>query len=176
MIDIGLTRKIDGMGRVVIPKELRERFNIRENDYLEFSLLEDGLIIKKHSKLGRVKEIAQELTDILNSFLDAEVFIAECDKVLAYSGKYKDKYIDKDISSTLSKSIRRRESLFEKYNKKFSIINNEIIDCSYINETIVVNYEDVGLICLYRTDRSVDDNDLKIVKIVSSFFTKYLEE
>ena len=176
MDNYGLTRKIDSMGRIVIPKELRERYNIRENDYLEFNLIEDGFCIRKHSKLGRLKTLAQELTDILNSFLDAEVLIAESDKILAYSGKFKEKYIDKDISIELLKSIRRRESLFEKYQKELKLIKNDSILCSYINETIVANYEDVGLICLYRTDKSVDENDLKVVKIVSSFFTKYLEE
>ena len=176
MTDISLNRKIDGMGRIVIPKEFRDKYNIKENDYIEFHLMDDGIILKKHSKLGRVKEIAQELTDILNNYLGAEVLIAECDRILAYSGIYKKKYIDKNISINLSKSIRRRESLFEKYFKKLCIIDNDIINCSYINETIVVNYEDVGLICLYRTDRCVDEEDLKIVKIVASFFTRYLEE
>ena len=176
MHEYGICRKIDGMGRLVIPKEIRERYNIKENDYLEFYLIDDGFNIKKHSKLGRVKQLAQELTDIIYNFLKAEVLIAERDKVLAYSGVNKDKYIDKDISNSLFKSINRRESLYEAYKKDLKIINNDSIECSYINETIIANCEEVGIICLYRQDRSVDETDLKVVKIVSSFLTKYLEE
>lgn len=176
MLDTGITRKIDGMGRLVIPKELRERFNIKEDDYLEFCIINEGLVIKKYSKLGKLQSLAQELTDTLNKYLGAEVLIAERDKVLAYSGVYKEKYLNQNISNKLIKSIKRRESLFEKYSKDLEIINNDIIMCSYINETVVANCEEVGLICVYRTDKSVDEMDLKIVKIVSSFLTKYLED
>ncbi len=176
MIDTGLTRKIDGMGRLVIPKEIRERYNIREDDYLEFSLTSDGFCLKKYSKLGRLQALAQELTDTLNMFLGAEVLIAERDKVLAYSGIYKDKYLNKLVSNKLIKAIKRRESLYETYNKDLQIIEDDVINCSYINETIVANSEEIGIICLYREDRSVDQMDLKIVRIVSSFLTRYIEE
>lgn len=176
MSEFGLTRKIDGMGRIVIPKEFRDRFNIKENDYLELVLSNDGFLVKKYSKLNKIKNLSQELTDIVYSFLKAEVFIAERDKIIAYSGKEKNKYLDKNISNKLFKSIRRRESLFEKYKKNLEIVDNEVINCSYINETIISNCEEVGLICLYRCDRSVDEIDLKVIKIVSSFFKKYLEE
>lgn len=176
MIDTGLTRKIDGMGRLVIPKEIRERYNIREDDYLEFSLTNDGFCLKKYSKLGRLQALAQELTDTLNMFLDAEVLIAERDTILAYSGIYKDKYLNKPVSNKLINSIKRRESLFETYTKELEITEDDIINCSYINETIVANSEEVGIICLYRLDRSVDKTDLKVVNIVSSFLTKYIEE
>ncbi len=176
MIDTGLTRKIDGMGRLVIPKEIRERYNIREDDYLEFSLTNDGFCLKKYSKLGRLQALAQELTDTLNMFLDAEVLIAERDTILAYSGIYKDKYLNKPVSNKLINSIKRRESLFETYTKELEITEDDVINCSYINETIVANSEEVGIICLYRLDRSVDKTDLKVVNIVSSFLTKYIEE
>lgn len=176
MIDTGLTRKIDGMGRLVIPKEIRERYNIREDDYLEFSLTNDGFCLKKYSKLGRLQALAQELTDTLNMFLDAEVLIAERDTILAYSGIYKDKYLNKPVSNKLINSIKRRESLFETYTKELEITEDNVINCSYINETIVANSEEVGIICLYRLDRSVDKTDLKVVNIVSSFLTKYIEE
>lgn len=176
MLDTGITRKIDGMGRIVIPKEIREKFNIKEDDYLEFSIVNEGVVLKKYSKLGKLTTLAQELTDTLNKYLEAEVLIAERDKILAYTGIYKDKYLNQNISNKMIKSIRRRESLFEKYSKDLELIENDMVMCSYINETIVANSEEVGLICVYRTDRSVDENDLKIVKIVSSFLTKYLED
>lgn len=176
MVESGLTRKIDGLGRLVIPKEIRERYSIHENDYLEFLIDRDGFFIKKYSRLGKISSLAQELTDTLNVFLNAEVLIAERDKIVAYSGEYKEEYLGKEISKSLSKSIRRRESLFETYKKKLEILDDELIECSYINETIVANSEEVGIICLYRTDKAVSESDLKIVNIVSSFFTRYLEE
>ena len=73
MCEYGICRKIDSMGRLVIPKEIRERYNIKENDYLEFFFIDDGFNVRKHSKLSRVKQLAQELTDIINQYLKAEV-------------------------------------------------------------------------------------------------------
>lgn len=176
MLESGLTRKIDGLGRLVIPKEIRERYGIHENDYLEFLIDSDGFFIRKYSRLGKISSLAQELTDTLNVFLNAEVLIAERDKIVAYSGEFKEKYLGKEISKSLSKSIRRRESLFETYKKKLEIVEGDFIECSYINETIVSNSEEVGIISLYRKDKPVTESDLKIVNIVCSFFTRYLEE
>ncbi len=176
MYETGITRKIDGLGRIVIPKEIRERFNIKENDYLEFLLGGESILIKKYSKIGKLQALAQELTDTLNMFLHVEVFIADKDHVLAYSGVDKKKYLNQNVSPDIIKAIKRRECLFEPYMKDLKIIDGDVINCSYINETIVANYEEAGLICLYRKDKSVDKQDLKIVNIVSSFLTKYLEE
>ena len=108
--------------------------------------------------------------------IELRKYIAERDKIVAYSGEFKDKYLGNEISKSLSKSIRRRESLFETYIKKFEILEGEFIECSYINETILANSEEIGIICLYRMDKSVTESDKKIVNIVASFFTRYLEE
>ena len=75
MVSMGVTRKIDSLGRIVIPKEIRERLNIKENDYLEFLVFNDGLALKKYSKIGKLQYLAQELTDTLNMFLNAILVI-----------------------------------------------------------------------------------------------------
>ena len=176
MVSMGVTRKIDTLGRIVIPKEIRERLNIKENDYLEFLVFNDGLALKKYSKIGKLQYLAQELTDTLNMFLNAEVLIADRDKVLAYTGDNKDKYLNKNIGIKLLKAINRREAIFEPYFKDIEILDNDVINCSYIDETIVSNSEEAGIIILFHTDKPVTETELKIVKIVSSFLTKYLEE
>lgn len=176
MIQSGLTRKIDGMGRLVIPKEIRQKYNIHENDWLEFFIDNDGFYLKKYSKLGKFSNLAQEITDILNGYLNAEVLIAEKDTIIAYSGLHKDKYINKLVSKKFYKSIKRREDLFEKYNKELEIIDGDIINCSYINKTLVADYEEIGIICLYRENENVDESDLKIVNFVASFLIKYIED
>lgn len=176
MVESGLTRKIDGMGRLIIPKEIRKKYNILENDYLEFFFDNEGFYLKKYSRLSKLSKLAQELTDILYNYLGAEVMIAEKDKIIAYSGIYRDKYINKLVSKKFYKSIKRREDLFEKYTKELEIIDGDIINCSYINKTLVADYEEIGIICLYRENENVDESDLKIVNIVASFLIKYIED
>ena len=78
-------------------------------------------------------------------------------------------------SMNLLKSIYRRENVVEKYIKKINIVG-DIIECSYISNTIVSNGEDIGIIYLYREDKEIDDNDIYHVKLINMFISKYLEE
>ena len=168
-------RKIDGLGRIVIPKDVREELNINYNDHLEIINYNEFLIIRKHSKLNKLKQLLQDVTDIMNEYLNTEIFIAEKDTVVAYSGVNKELYLNKRPSKKIIKSIERREQLFEKYKKNIEIIDNINIECTYINEAIVVNNEVVGIICLYRTKNIVDEYDYNIVKSAKKFIESYIE-
>ena len=134
-------RKVDGLGRFVIPKDLRESLNINYNDYLEIINYKDFLIVKKYSKLNNLKNLLQDVVDIINEFLNTEVLIVEKDSIVAYSGVDKDLYLNKKPSKKIIKSINRREQLFEKYKKNISLVDNINIECTYINVPIIVNNE-----------------------------------
>lgn len=176
MQNLVVNRKIDSMGRIVIPKEYRSYYNINENDYLRVIPLPDGFALKKYSRLDSCKKLLQHITDLIFPYVNAEVFIADKDRIVAYSGKYKNKYLNSEISNNIRDSINRRESLFEKYRKKLFISNVDNICCTYINDTIISNSEEVGIIYIFKDESIVNDMDLKIIKIVSSFLSKYLEE
>lgn len=176
MKDKYLIRKVDGLGRIVIPKEIRNKIKIDENDCLEFFYNSEYIIIKKYSRLKNLNSLLDKITIILNEYTNSEVFFTDKDKIVAYSGIYKDIYINKVPSISMIKSINRRESLYEKYIKKLDIINNKEVKCSYINEAIVINDEVIGLICLYNTNRSVNKDELKLVKLVVKYIKEYLQE
>lgn len=167
--------KIDSLGRLSIPEEIREKYKIDTNDYLEFVCGSSFVAIRKYSIISRYKSLSQNITDILEEYLGGEVFITDTNRIIAYSGEYKEKYLNKNISKYLLKSIRRREEILEKYEKKIEIIDNEYISSKYIDKTIIVNGEEVGLLFLYR-DNFVDEIDLKIIDIALSFLIKTLEE
>ncbi len=168
-------RKVDGLGRFVIPKDLRESLNINYNDYLEIINYKDFLIVKKYSKLNNLKNLLQDVVDIINEFLNTEVLIVEKDSIVAYSGVDKDLYLNKKPSKKIIKSINRREQLFEKYKKNISLVDNINIECTYINVPIIVNNEVLGLICLYRTKNIVDEYDYNVVKSAKKFIENYIE-
>lgn len=176
MKDKYLIRKVDGLGRIVIPKEIRNRINIDENDYLEFFYNSEYMLIKKYSRLNKLGNLLQEITDILNEYSNSEVLIIEKDNIVAYSGINKDMYINKKPSKNMIKAINRRESLFEEYEKNLEIIDGDIIKCSYINEAIIFNDEVLGLICLYNIEKKVTKEEYKLVKLVVKYISKYLEE
>lgn len=175
MKETGFIRKIDSLGRIVIPKEIRRCLNIKEDDYLELLNNNDSLIIKKYSRMNKYANICQILIDIINTKLNATIVVTDKYNVVAISGNEKENLLNKPVTDNVLKAINRRENIVEKYLKELNIFG-ESFECSYISNTIVSNGEDIGMIYLYRLDGEVDDNDVYHVKLINMFISKYLEE
>lgn len=173
MKSTGVIRRIDELGRIVIPKEIRKNLRINNNVSLELFIEDDKLILKKYSILKSIKDIAQSLSDVLYSSLNHNIIITDLFNVLAVSGSNK-KYLNKDISNSIEDSIRRREKIFENYEKELEIIKDEKINCSYIINTIISNSEEIGTIIVY--DDVLTEQDYKVINVVSNFIGKYLEQ
>ena len=95
----GVVRRIDDLGRVVIPKEIRRTMRIREGEPLEIFVDRDGeVILKKYSPIGELGEFGQEYVDSLAEVTGHIACILDKDAVVAVSGAKKSKYIDKPIS------------------------------------------------------------------------------
>ena len=83
----GIVRRIDDLGRVVIPKEIRRTMRIREGDPLEiFTDREGEVILKKYSPIGELGEFATEYADSLNEALGHISCIADKDTIIAVAG------------------------------------------------------------------------------------------
>ena len=83
----GIVRRIDDLGRVVIPKEIRRTMRIREGDPLEIYTSKDGeVIFKKYSLLGGVEEFAAQLCETLSKSTGATVAVTDRDSVIAAAG------------------------------------------------------------------------------------------
>jgi AbrB family transcriptional regulator (stage V sporulation protein T) len=83
----GIVRRIDELGRVVIPKEIRRTLRIREGDPLEIFTDRDGeVILKKYSPIGELGEFAKQFAESLNKSLGHVACIADRDAILATSG------------------------------------------------------------------------------------------
>ncbi len=175
MQQTGMVRKIDDLGRLVLPKEIRKNLRIRNGDYLEFIMQNEYLILKKHSKLKDLTNFSQELVDSVYQFLKHDIFIADKDKIIAYSGNDKKKYLGQEISYDLENAIQRRESLLENHIKYLSITKDIIINCSYVRDSIIVEGDAVGIIVMFSEDNKLTDSDMRVIKILSSFLNKYLE-
>lgn len=94
----GIIRRIDDLGRVVIPKEIRRTLRIKEGDPLEIVLLENGIVgFKKYSPIGELGDFAKEYTDSLYESLGHIALIADTDMVIAVSGAPKVKFLDKSV-------------------------------------------------------------------------------
>lgn len=107
----GIVRRIDDLGRVVIPKEIRRTMRIREGDPLEIFTDRDGeVIFKKYSPIGELNSFAAQYAETLHKTCGMAVVICDRDAVIACAGLPKKDYLDKKISSELEEIIASRQN------------------------------------------------------------------
>ena len=95
----GIVRRIDDLGRVVIPKEIRRTLRIREGDPLEIFTDRDGeVIFKKYSPIGELTSFAAQYAETLHKTCDMMVIICDRDSVVASGGVSKKEYSDNALS------------------------------------------------------------------------------
>ena len=105
----GIVRRIDDLGRVVIPKEIRRTMRIREGDPLEiFTDREGEVIFKKYSPIGELQNFATEYADSLQKTSALPIFICDRDEIIAVSGASKKEYMDRKISRGLEEIVEGR--------------------------------------------------------------------
>ena len=105
----GIVRRIDDLGRVVIPKEIRRTMRIREGDPLEIFTDKDGeVIFKKYSPIGELSDFAAQICDSLHKSTDAVAAVCDRDAVIAVSGGGRRELLDKRISSELEQIMESR--------------------------------------------------------------------
>ncbi len=105
----GIVRRIDELGRIVIPKEIRRTLRIREGDPLEiYTDREGGIILKKYSPIGELAAFAQDFAEALSQTLGLTAVVSDRDTVLAASGENKRDFYERPVSSALEEIINAR--------------------------------------------------------------------
>ena len=106
----GIVRRIDDLGRIVVPKEIRRTLRIREGDALEiFTDREGEIILKKYSPLGEMGNFADQYAESLAQTLGYLVCITDTDQVIAAAGPGKKEFQEQLITRQLAEVIARRE-------------------------------------------------------------------
>lgn len=123
----GIVRRIDDLGRVVIPKEIRRTLRIREGDPLEiFTDREGEIILKKYSPIGELATFAKQYADSLAQSMECLVCITDMDQIIAAAGNGKKDMQDKYITKELEKKLEERaEILAALGEQKFIRVVNE---------------------------------------------------
>ena len=108
----GIVRRIDDLGRVVIPKEIRRTMRIREGDPLEiYTDREGGVIFKKYSQLGDVSDFAAQLCDTISRVAGIPAVITDRDSCIAAGGIPRREVVDKRVSSQVEQLMEERGSV-----------------------------------------------------------------
>ena len=169
----GIVRRIDELGRIVIPKEIRRSLRIKEGDNLEILIDNESIILKKYSVIKNLNEFAQNITDAIHSFITNSVLITDTNSILAVSGPLKKELLNKTIGIDLESKIKRREEMLEKHKKPLKITDSEL-ECTYAVSPIIVAGDVIGLVMIISKE-NVEDTDLKLTKITAKFLANHLE-
>ena len=109
----GIVRRIDDLGRVVIPKEIRRTMRIREGDPLEIYTSTDGeVIFRKYSALGEMSENAAQVAEIMQRLAGCAVLVFDRDHVVAVSGTQKKEFHERRVSQELEELMEGRRSYY----------------------------------------------------------------
>ena len=164
MKSTGVVRKIDELGRLVIPKEIRKNLNIRSGEDLEFFIEEDKIILKKYQKMLSVKENAQKYIDAMSKITTNNINITDKETIIA-SSKRED--LNQKIDSKIIELMNERKDEQGKTIK----IGTKIIDEYYYIIPIIIDADAVGTIII-RKNKEINEED----KIMAKFLNTFIKE
>ncbi len=171
----GVIRRIDELGRIVIPKEIRKNLRIKDGENIEIFIEGENIILKKHSILGKIKEDSKKIVEAVNYFLKKNVIVTDRDSVVAVSGNIKKEYSDRQISSYLNECIENRKQVLEENIKPVSFIENMEEQSSYCIVPVISDGDVDGLVII-TSEEKVNESDLQICQIVAKILSKSLED
>lgn len=174
----GIVRRIDDLGRVVIPKEIRKTLRIREGDPLEIFTAKDGeVILKKYSPIGELNEFSQEYAETLGETLGHGVLVTDLDSIIAVSKLPKKDYKEKSISDELEQLIESRETKSAKDSKLLHLHKDDPQEYTkqIIMPIVSASGDCIGSVVLVSKDDSISEPEEKILKIAANFLGKQVQ-
>ena len=176
----GIVRRIDDLGRVVIPKEIRRTMRIREGDPLEIFTAADGeVIFKKYSPMGDFAEFTAQYAEVLNKALGMPVVITDRDHVIACAGVPKKEYMDRRVTSALERVMEERGGVIAQTAGAERLVPVEGDDREACLAFPIIGNGDVsGCVCaLYGARREAPaDAEIRLIQVAAQFLAKQTEE
>lgn len=174
----GVVRRIDELGRIVIPKEIRRTFRIKEGTPLELYIGDDEeVILKKYSPVLEISYFADEIAESIFSTLSTPVIVVDNDRVISAVGINKgilkstitpflDKLIEKRVVTICNKNENLIQPLFE----------NDSNQNSFAVSPIIANSDTCGAIVIFSRENShLTEADLSVLKSLCLFLSKQID-
>lgn len=176
----GIVRRIDDLGRVVIPKEIRRTMHIREGDPLEIYTNRDGeVIFKKYSPIGELQNFSSQYAETLYKTCSMPVVICDRDAVTACAGISKKEYTDRKISSELDRIIESRTLYKANGHEDVFVVDggSAKVSCAM---PIITEGDVTGVVASVYTDEAQisvsKDVETKLIQSAASFLGRRIEE
>ena len=171
----GIVRRIDDLGRIVVPKEIRKVLRIREGDPLEiFTGKEGEIVLKKYSPMADLTAFAQQYVEAISQSLGLPVAITDRDSVIAVAGMPKRELMGKELHSELESVINDRKAIVaRKGDAKFIHITTDDLDYDgQVVQTIISEGDAVGSVIVIVRDSGhrIGEIEQKAAVIAAAFF------
>lgn len=173
----GIVRRIDDLGRIVIPKEIRSTMHIRESDPLEIYTGNSGeIIFKKYSAIGEIPTTAEKFAEILQKETLCPVIITDRDSVIAVSGASKSEFLGKNLSEEAEKLIEKRTQFVQSDGSKTVLPIEGVENYAKIISPILTNGDISGSVIVLNSESKTDINICaKMTSMTSKFISAIIE-
>ncbi|MFI3260792.1 MAG: stage V sporulation T C-terminal domain-containing protein [bacterium] len=162
MKNIGVTRRIDELGRIVIPKEIRRMLSIRDGETLEIMAQDDLIILKKYNYIKNIAELGEQISDIYKSFGSNDILITDREKVVICTNDID--LINKPIDPFLMNLIDNRECSNDNVKLSFGDI---VVDMCYVAVPIINDTDCIGLVIIFNSSNVLLEEEIKLAKMIA---------
>ena len=175
----GIVRRIDDLGRVVIPKEIRRTMRIREGDPLEIYTEKDGgVIFRKYSPMGDLQDFAAQMCDAIGANTGRIAAVADRENIIAISGAPKRELMDKPNSQALEKLMEQRRNYRYAHGENLVKVTEESDKYHLAAASPILSQGDLmGCVMLLMADDNtpLPEGEQKLVQTVAGFLGKQME-
>ncbi len=173
----GIVRRIDDLGRVVIPKEIRRTLRIREGDPLEIFTDTDGMVVfKKYSPIGELADFAGQYAEVLNKTAAMPALICDCDHVVAAAGVPRKEYLGRRITPDIEEYMQSRAKFISTGQKEIHPVEGMDHPAGVICP-IIASSDVTGAVVLLKDEarRDPGETETKLTQAAAAFLGKQLE-
>lgn len=171
----GVVRRIDDLGRIVLPKELRRTMRIKEGDSLEIYI--DGMdqiMLKKYSPVQNMNEFVDEFVESVYASNKIDIIITDNERVIATAGNFKQDLVGKKISMKLEDKMNKRQTQIIEAGENFEICDNIELGKAAVVRPINVFGDIMGCVVVLG-DRGITALEKSIAEFSGTFMSRYLE-
>ena len=176
MKSTGVVRRVDDLGRIVIPKEIRRTLRIRDGEELEIFIDSDTVILKKFSKVADLGDVSKKIIDVVSSLVEKTVLVTDRDRFVTGSGDLKKGYLNKEVSENIVDIISNRNPVIEKNVTSLKLIDEKEDKYSYIIYPIITFGDIIGTIIMISDNSDISEFDITIIGMIAQFLGKYVED
>ena len=156
----GVIRRIDELGRIVIPKEIRRNLKIRDGENMEIFIETDSIILKKHSQIEDSINYAKKISALLDSLTSNSIIITDREKIVSVSGSDVQNLETELISKELITIIDNRENFFSADDTQINITMTKTLSGYFSIVPIVTSADSIGLVIIYSKEENNSDNKI----------------